>query len=361
MSNERLDNLIKKFMLIFLILAVTSAGYCGFFLKWAFREDSPNFGFQAMIENTAKKPFIHRQLVPVISKSVVELVPQQTKEKNSAKLLDKKHIGKRFAQANIPEKYVLEYYVMFIICFLSFFAAIWILRLLLCEILQDKVVGTVSACLFALLFPFFEVMGGYSYDCAEVLFLFLAARLALHGNFFGLLILAPIATLNKESFFFFLATLYPLTRQKFDFKKSAAITLGSMFVSGLAYLYVRQMFIGNPGDMADSRIFEHLDAIFDLSSYFLTDSIYGVPLPARMFFMYIIFVVWLVKNYWQELSAAWQGHAKFAFVINGILYWLFVVPGELRDLSMLYISLMILTSYFLRDIFQKNYLRSGAQ
>ena len=358
MSEDKLNKLVKKFMLIFLILVVSSAGYCGFFLKWAFREDSPNFGFQAMIENTANKPFIHRQLLPVVVKSAVEIIPQATKEKLSANLIEKKHIEKRFAQSVIPEKYVLEYYLMFIICFLSFFAAIWILRSLLSEILQDEVAGTLGAILFALLFPFFEVMGGYYYDCLEVLFLFLAAKFALRGNFFGLLILAPVATLNKESFFFFLATLYPLTRQKFSCKKSAAITLASMFVSGLAYLFVRQTFINNPGDMADSRIFEHLDAIFDISTYFLTDSIYGMSLPSRMFFLHIIYVVWLVKNYWQKLSDAWKLHAKIALVINGILYWLFVVPGELRDLSMLYLSLMILTSYFLRDIFQKNYAGS---
>ena len=355
MSDELLNKLVKKCMLIFLILVVTSAGYCGFFLKWAFREDSPDFGFQAMIENTAKKPFIHRQLLPVVVKSAVEIIPQQAKEKLSVRLIEKKHIEKRFAQSIIPEKYILEYYLMFALCFLSFFTAIWILRSLLCEILQDKVVGTLGACLFALIFPFFEVLGGYYYDCLEVLFLFLAVRFALHGNFVGLLILAPIATLNKESFFFFLATLYPLTRKNFSTKKSAVITLLSIFLAGLAYLFVKQTFINNPGDMADSRIVEHLDMIFDVSTYFLTDSIYGVPLPARMFFLYIIFVVWLVKNYWKNLSAEWKLHAKIALVINGILYWLFVVPGELRDLSMLYSSLMILTSYFLRDIFQKNY------
>ena len=349
------EKIIKKLMLIFLILVVSAAGYCGFFLKWAFREDSPDWGIQAMLENSAKKPFIHRQLAPVIVKETVELFPEQTKEKLSKNLIEKKHIEKRFAQSDIPEKYVLEYYLMFIICFLSFFAAIWILKNLLTEILQDKVAGTVGACLFALLFPFFEVLGGYYYDCIEVLFLFLAARFALHGNFIALFILAPLATWNKESFFFFLLTLYPLTRKNFDFKKSAAITLGTMFVAGLAYLYVKQMFINNPGDMADSRIIEHFENIFDLGSYFLTDSIYGVPLPSRMFFLHIIYVVWIVKNYWHKLSDALKNHAKFALVVNGILYFLFVVPGELRDLSMLYLSLIILTSYFLQDIFRKNY------
>lgn len=352
------DKLVKNVLLIYLILVVSAAGFCGFFLKWAFREDSPNFGFQAMIEDTAKKPFIHRQLLPIVVKSAVELIPQQTKEKLSSRLIEKKHIEKRFAQSIIPEKYVLEYYLMFIFCFLSFFAAIWILRSLLSEILQDKFVGTLGACLFALIFPFFEVLGGYYYDCLEVLFLFLAAKFAFHGNFIGLLILAPIATLNKESFFFFLITLYPLTRKNFDFKKSAVITFATILFSGLAYLFVRQTFINNSGDMADLRIFEHFEMLFDLGSYVSTDSVYGLPLPARMFFFYIIYVVWLVKNFWKNLSDEWKLHAKIALVIDGVLYWLFVVPGELRDLSMLYISLMILTSYFLRDIFQKNYLRS---
>ena len=342
-------------MLIFLILAVSAAGYSGFFLKWAFREDSPDWGFQAMMENTAKSPFINRQLAPVLVKSVVEIIPEQSKEKLSQNLIEKKHLEKRFAQSNIPEKYILEYYLLFGICFLSFFAAIWILKSLLTEILQDKVSATAGAILFAIIFPFFEVLGGYYYDCIEVLFFFLAAKFALCGNFIGLLILSPLATWNKESFFFFLATLYPLTRKNFDFKKSAVITLISIFLSGLAYLYVRNIFSGNPGDLADSRIFEHLEMIFDISSYFLTDSIYGMPLPARMFFLYIIFAVWLVKKYFSKLGEEWKLHAKFALVINGILYWLFVVPGELRDLSMLYISMMILITYFLQDIFKKNY------
>ena len=355
MTAEKFDAIVKKLMVIFLILTVSAAGFCGFFLKWAFREDSPDWGFQAMMENSAKKPFIHRQLAPVIVKKTVELFPEQTKEKLSKNLLEKKHIEKRFAQANIPEKYLLEYYLMFAICFLSFFAAIWILKSLLTEILQDKFSATLAASFFALIFPFFEVLGGYYYDCLEILFLFLAAKFALHGNFLGIFILAPIATWNKESFFFFLATLYPLTRKNFDFKKSAAITLTSIFLSGLAYLFVQQTFINNPGDMADSRIFEHLEMIFDISSYFLTDSIYGAPLPARMFFLYIIFVIWLVKKYFCKFSEEWKLHAKIALIVNGILYWLFVVPGELRDLSLLYPSLMILIGYFFQDTLQKNF------
>ena len=349
------ETLIRKLMLIFLILTVSAAGFCGFFVKWAFCDEDPEFGFTVMIENTAKRPFIHRQLLPTVAKSVVEVLPEETKEKLSARLNEKKDIEKRFAQAKIPEKYVIEYYLMFIMCYLSFFAAIWILKGLLSEVLQDKVAGTLGAILFALIFPHFEIMGGYYYDILELLFMFLAAKFALRGNFIALLILAPIATLNKESFFFFLMTLYPLTQKNFAVKNSAAITLGSVFLAGLAYLYVREMFANNTGDMADIRVIEHIVDFFDIGLYFLTDSIYGVPFGSRMFFFHIVYVVFIIKSSWKNLSTEWKNHAKFAAVINGVLYFLFVLPGELRDLSMLYISFIILTSYFIRDIFLKNY------
>ena len=347
---------IKNLMLISLLLTISAVGFCGFFMKWSFRDDpGSQFGFVAMMENTANRPFIHRQLYPVVVKSTVEMIPQRTRDKLSARLIEKQHIERRFAKAHIPEKYVLEYYVMFSLCFLSFFAAICILRSLLCKVTSDKVAGTLGAMLFALIFPYFEVLGGYYYDIGEVLFMFMAANFAVRGKVIALLILAPIATWNKESFFFFLATLYPLTRQYFNTKKSAAITLGSIFLAGLAYLYVREMFAGNPGDAADGRLIEHFENLFDIKSYFLTDSIYGVPLLSRVFFLHVIYVIFIVKTSWNNLSKAWKTHAKIAAVINGALYFLFVVPGELRDLSMLYTSLMILTSYFIRGIFIENY------
>ena len=105
------EKLIKKLMLIFLILTISAAGFCGFFVKWTFRDDpGSQFGFMAMMENTANRPFIHRQLLPVIVKSAIEVIPQERKEKLSAKLIEKQHIEKRFARAHIPPKYVLEDY-----------------------------------------------------------------------------------------------------------------------------------------------------------------------------------------------------------------------------------------------------------
>ena len=347
--------LIRRLTLFFLILAVSAAGFCGFFLKWSFRDDAPQFGFTAIMENTSVKPFIYRQLIPQTVKAVSAAIPAPAKEKLSASLTEKRHIETRFARAEIPPKFVVEYHLMFALSFVIFFAAIWVLRALLTEVTRDEVAGTLGAMLFAVIFPFFEVLGGYYYDLGEVFFFFTAALLAVRGKIFALLLITPLATLNKESFFFFLATLFPLVRLHFDDKKSAAVISGAMFLSGLSYLGVRKVFSENTGGAADWRLTEHFENFLRVSSYFQTDAIYGIPLGARFFLPYVICVIWLVKSSWQNLSAAWKLHAKIALAINGALYFLFVVPGELRDLSMLYVSLMILAASYLRESFQRHY------
>lgn len=352
---QRLDNLIRKFMVFFLILAISAAGYCGFFAKWAFRDGASGFGFTAMIEETAKRPFVHRQLLPQTVKLITAALPDQIKEKLTTKLNKNHSIEKRFAQAHIPKHYAIEYNLMYGLCFLAFFTSIWVLRSLLCEIVQDKVVGTLGAMFFALIFPFLEVLGGYYYDILEVLFMFLSARFALHGNWLGLIILTPIAESNKESFLFFLLTLYPLARMHFDCKKAAMLTLGTAFLAGLTYLYIRQMYVGNPGDMADWRIKDHMKSIFHIAGYFYTTSIYGLPLGLGMFLPHMICVYWIIRKAWHYLTDAWKNHAKIALVINGILYFLFVLPNEIRDLSLLYVTFMILTAFFIRDLIRKNY------
>lgn len=352
---EKFDTIIKKFMLIFLMLTVTSAGFNGFFLKWTLRDGDPNFGLEAYLEGTAKRPFAHRVLIPNLAKAVVEVIPENAKEKLSKRLIERREIEKKYAQAIVPEKYVLEYYLTVIFAFLSLFAAVWVLRSILCEVTGDKVVGTLTACLYALIIPYIEVLGGYFYDFPEFLAFFVAVRLALSGNLIGILILTPIAELNKETFFFFIPTLFPFIMKKLDFKKSAAYILGAMFIAGVTYLLVLSRFAGNTGDMADWRIIDHAKDFFRINSYFIMDSIYGISLPSRMFVTHIIYVVWIAKTSWKYLSDDWKLHVKIAAVINGALYFMFVLPGELRDLGLLQMSFMILTAYFIRDLIQKNF------
>lgn len=354
-TKDKFDKIIKKFMLLFLVLTVSAAGFNGFFIKWTLRDGDPNFGLEAYMEGTAKRPFAHRVLIPNLAKTVASAIPADAKEKLAKRLIERREIEKKYAQAEIPPKYVIEYYLTVIFAFLSLFALIWVLRSILCEVTGDKVAGTLAALLFGLIIPYIEVLGGYFYDFPEFLAFFLAVRLALSGRLIALLILTPIAELNKETFFFFLPTLFPFVRQRFDLKKSAAYILGAMFIAGVTYLFVLSRFAENTGAMADWRIIDHAQDFFRINSYFITDSIYGIALPSRMFITHIIYVVWIGRTAWKFLSDEWKLHVKIALVINGALYFMFVLPGELRDLGLLFMSLMILTAYFIRDVIRKCY------
>ena len=106
--------------------------------------------------------------------------------------------------------------------------------------------------------------------------------------------------------------------------------------------------------MADWRIRDHMKTMFELSSYFYTTSIYGLPLGEGMFLPHMICVVYIVRKAWNHLSNAWKNHAKIALIINGILYFMFVLPNEIRDLSLRYVSFMVLTAFFIRDNIRKS-------
>jgi hypothetical protein len=55
-----------------------------------------------------------------------------------------------------------------------------------------------------------------------------------------------------------------------------------------------------------------------------------------------IMIAWTAVRGWRLLPPLIQLHARIAAIINFPLYLLFCVPGELRDLSFLYIALLLL-------------------
>ena len=349
------ERILPKLMMIFLVLTVTSASFCGFFSKWSFRDGSTSFGIEAVLDETAKRPFVYRQLLPQTAKFVRAQIPEQTQQKLVEKLEKQQAIPSIYARAEIRPDIIIEYYLIYIFCFLSFFASIWILRSILNEVLDDSVAGSLTALLFALITPYFETLGGYFYDFPELMFFFLAVRFALHGRWLSLLIMTPFAAWNKESFFFFLMTLYPLHQARFGMRRAAALTTGSVFIAGVAYLFVHFAYAGNPGGTAEIHFFEHVEQFFSFKTYWYTSTTYGMPLGAQMFLPHVLYVVWIACHAWKSLSPLWRMHAKIAAGITIPLYWMFCAVGELRNLSFLYVAFAILTGFYIQSLLRRAY------
>ena len=344
-----------------MVVVVTAASFCGFFSKWSFRDDAgKSFGIGAMIEGTANRPFVYRQLLPTTAKAIVSFLPEKSKEKLEENLEKRQPAESVYARSQAPAQYRIEYYLMMVFCYGCLVASTWIFRSILCEVWKDKAAGTLGALLFALLMPFFETLGGYYYDFPELLFFALAVRFALKGRWLAFCILVPIATMNKEAFFFFIPTLYPFFRQHFGRRGSGILVMAGLLFSGLAYLFVRQHYIGNAGGMVQFSLFDHFAKLFQLRTYYVTSTTYGLPLGAQMFFLHIIFVWWIARQSWNQLSAMWKLHAKIALTITVPLFWLFCAPGELRNLSFLYMTFGVMISYLIHALLKKQYMESNA-
>lgn len=350
------EKILPKLMMIFLVLTVTSAVYCGFFTRWAFRDGNGAFGVEMMLDETAHRPFVYRQIIPQTAKLLREALPEPAQKKISERLLKKQPLADIYGEAEIPEQFVIEYHFMYILCYLSFFVAIWILRSILTEVLADGVAGTLGALLFALIVPMFEVKGGYFYDFPELMFFFAAVRFALHGQWKALLLLTPFAAWNKESFVFFAFTLFPLLETRLSRKKALLIAGAAVIIAGCAYLPVHFAYAGNDGGTTEWHLFEHLSLFFSLGSWWHMSTIYGMAIGDQMFFPHILYVFWIVTRGWRKLDPRWQFHAKIAAILTVPLYWLFCTPGELRNLSFLYPAFAVLLGMYLRMILHRAYL-----
>lgn len=216
------------------------------------------------------------------------------------------------------------------------------------EITGHTTAGTLAACAFAIIFPIFETMGGYFYDFGELFFFSSATLLAIKGYWLALIFISPIAEYNKESFLFFLATLFPLLSVKLGNKKAFFTIAAAIFFSGLVYLYVKSLYIENSGGSTEFHLFTHLNYIF--SGWISTEITYGVFLGAGMFIPHIIIIAWIFKVSWKKLSYHWKNHIKIAMIINFPLYIIFCYPGELRNFSLLYIGFIAILSIFIKEV-----------
>ena len=231
--------------------------------------------------------------------------------------------------------------------FLSLLVSMFVLRKICIEITGSELSGTLTPIILASMFPILETFGGYFYDFGELLFLSLATLFAIKGYWIELILISPIAEYNKESFLFFVATLLPLLTINFSKKKSFFIVTTAIFLSGLVYLYVSKMYIENLGGRVKLHLAEHLGFIF--SGWSDTEITYGVFFGMGTFFLHILFIMWIAKNAWGKLSPQWKYHIEIATLINVPLYILFCWPGEIRNLSLLYIGFIAMLSIFIKD------------
>jgi hypothetical protein len=192
-----------------------------------------------------------------------------------------------------------------------------------------------------LLLPYLMTGGGFFYDYPELAFFALAVWVALRFRWWWLIPIAALGTWSKETFLLFLITLYPLLRRNAS-RGTAVFRVGALCAVSLAVLIpVRLHFAQNPGGGMGAWWPRQMSFyLHDL--FFATEETYGVRMLSASTLLPMALLAWTAVRGWRELPTAIRRHAQIAAAINLPLYIFFCNPGELRNLSMLYVVLLLL-------------------
>ncbi len=340
-----------------LFLLTSSASVNEFYRRTHFSEAhwrgaSLRATFEGMINGTAYRPYVYRQLLPDFVNWLDRIIPDSVKtyfyhrEMN----LSTQYISALTTSTVAWDPhYFFRYLALYLCTYFSAFIAVCAMYLV-CRALGLPIpVSVFASAIVILLVPYVMSGGGYFYDFPELAFFALTFWAALKFDWYWMIPLVLLGTWNKESFLFFIATLYPILRQKSPRTHALVQTAALGMISAAVVLWLRWRFAANPG----STVYYWLPDEFSLLMHpryliLATREVYGIPMLMGTTIGPILMIVWTVWRAWKHLPRAVQRHAQIATVINLPLYLLFVQPGKLRDLSMLYMTLLIVIAVNLK-------------
>jgi hypothetical protein len=268
-------------------------------------------------------------------------IPQGIKER-----IIEKRLGHEQAPGVSPlrtsKTYMIRYEIVYEVDFLFAFLSVVAMHLVCKSFGFPSYVSMLAPVVFILLFPYFLNWGGYYYDYSELAFFALALWAAREYDWGWLLPLTALATWNKESFLFFIPTLYPILRAKYSRIQSLLGTGAMAVVSAVIYLSLRMRYLNNPGGTVEVHWREQLDMLLHLYRIIVRiDGIYGVYTLSSFSLFPLAMIAWTIWRGWPSFTQEFRLHAKIAALINFPLFFLFCSIYETRDLSMLYMVFLL--------------------
>jgi hypothetical protein len=364
---KKISEFTCGFMVFFI---VSSASFFGFYGKWHFRDAHPDLDAQAfsgsldkVLDGTAPRPFVYRQLLPMIANGIDRATPETLKDRLFSITTPGGHLlRERLFVATLAQDrhYFFRYWIIYLLTFFFSFASTCAMYFLVGNMGYDPLVATFSSAFFILLMPFFMSVGGYYYDYVELTFLVLAVLIALRFYWGWLIPLALLAAWNKESFLLFVPCLYPLLRMKYSRQMALVATAANGVACGLVVFLLRIRYAQNPGGTVQFHMFAQI-------LYFLNplrmlsplDSTYGIIFLPSLNPISLVLIFWIVWNGWKSLPISIRRFSIVASIINIPLFLLFCSPGELRNLSFLYVPFLLLIAGLAHELQSKNASFSG--
>lgn len=350
--------ILSRLVILGLALVIAAASFNGFYTKWAFRDADPKLSLNSMLDGTAGRPFAYRRLI-VDAANAIDRVAPPAAGRVAERLLHKPDGSFRFAfpafTGSDPSR-AFRFELVYFTTYLAAVALLFVAYALARDEGIEPIAAGAGASLFLLLFPMLQSAGGYFYDYSEAVFFCLFLVLARRAWWPAMLAVAVLATWNKESFFFFALTAFPLLRARKSLLPSAAITGGCVLLAGLTYEVQRIRFAANPGATTESHVAGQIHSFLTGSFLVKPEVTYGITLPHPFSLPWIVAIGTAVALGWRWVSRPMRAQIAIAAVINVPLFLLFCQVGEARNLSMLFPGLLVVMAAG----FQAAALRSSA-
>lgn len=338
----------KKYFLIFSVFwLVASATYSGFIAKWGLRDNDERLGIAKMLNETADKPFVYRQLIP----TTANLIGNHVSDKFINSVSDKYSNGpiKNYATVSklidAPAKYKFKWLIVYWMGFAMLLGSLFILRAILSSFGVGPITSVFAPCIFSLCMPIIQTIGGYTYDYGELFFMSLALYLTLKNRYIILLSVVSLATFNKESFIFFIPTLYPFLPKSAVVSRTHIFYALQLMISVCINLWVKTIYCSNGGEAVEIWFSKNIQNYLNPFTYFRFEPSYGLLAPKGINIITVFLIFILINAAWKHLDPKVRSHCLMAFFINFPLFVVAAYTNEIRNLSFLYISLVFLIAY----------------
>ncbi|MDB5440957.1 MAG: rane protein of unknown function [Caulobacteraceae bacterium] len=340
-ESARVRTYAFAFILIIFYSVAAAAAFQGFYIKWGMHDGVPARSLVTMIDGTAERPYVFRQLLPRIAEAAVQALPDNLAAKLDEKVRTSKENLTLTGKDSTKPGYALQYRLVFYMSYLSLFAMMFMLRSLILDVGVGKSAATITPVAFALMVPILQTRGGYFYDYPELLAFTLCIRFAMRGQIIPLLLIAAPATMNKEAFLFFSMTLLPVLMIRRKLIPSLATVGAMVLISGVTYLWVRSAYAGNGGGNALFWLPQTIWFYLNPVNLLLVESTYSVLLFKGYGIVMFAWFALVVALGWKGMPTWLHRHVILAALINVPLFFLFCAGGEIRNLSMLFIGMAI--------------------
>ena len=378
----------KQYFIYIVLFIVVSASFHGIFAKWCFMEIYPSTysDFYSMYNNTARKPSCYRFFFIQTIKFFTEKINSNYKNKIQSFLSKNNFLANTYSKAIIKKEAIIEYYCLYFLCFLCFFFASFFFYKICVNVTQNQISSFLAVCIFDLFLPFLETNSGHFYDFSELFFFSITIYLVMKGYWQILFLTSIIATLNKETFIPFLLCLLPFFK-KYEKQKFLKTHINLMVICSISHIitilfFSKNISIAETHYAASASIFfliffiislffiikkdkklkNNLLVIVSMTTIILSNlkeiiritknvfmhfEMNYIPSGGRLFFIHLLLATYIIVSTYKYLITDWKEHFLYIASINLSLFFIFCVPYELRNFSMLYPCFIImLANYF---------------